>query len=199
MRHLDALDKRMRREFEDFQFFIWKLEPQKRGAPHFHLLLVLKGELTDARLNQIRRFIACAWHEVVGSGRPEHLQAGTQVQLVKSWEGVSHYTSKYLAKTFDGSEIPTWWQPGRYWGKRGSIPTDIHTVRLDLSQFYALRRVAYRWLKSKTRNSGFRPRICSADAGVAVMWSENTFLQALAYASTIVYHPPNGTDQRSTN
>jgi len=197
MRHLDALDKRMRREFEDFQFFVWKLEPQKRGAPHFHFLLSLSSPcLDDDRLNRIRRFVATSWHQVVGSGRPEHLMAGTQVQLVKSWDGAMHYTSKYLSKTFEGSEIPGWWQPGRFWGKRGSIPTDVHQVRLTDAQFIAVRRVAYRWLRSKTRNSGFRPSICSADAGVAVQWSENTFLQVLAYANTFVYDDPNGTHKQ---
>ena len=197
MRHLDALDKRIRRAYPDFIFNLWKLEPQKRGAPHFHLLLCLKHDCTNETLQQLRKFIALAWYEVVGANQPVHLVAGTQVQNVKSWNGVKHYCSKYISKTFEGEAIPSWWKPGKFWGVRGSIPTDIHSIQLTQKQFYAVRRLAFRHLRSVTRGSGFRPSIGSADTGVAIHWSENTCMQVLAYLSTIAYDVPDDRSHRA--
>ena len=37
-KHLDRFLKRLKREY-DYQAVVWKLEPQKRFAPHFHLLV----------------------------------------------------------------------------------------------------------------------------------------------------------------
>ena len=192
MRHLNNLDRRIRSRFSEFVFFVWKLEPQKRGAPHFHLVLCIEGEKSDdSFLPILREFIAEAWFEVVGTGKPEHLMAGTQVQQVKSWEGVKHYTSKYISKTFDGDEVPDWWQPGRYWGVRGLIPTHKVLVKLDLTQFYQIRRLANRFLRSVTRGSGFRPKIWAPDSGVVVHWSENTAIKVLAWLDSVGYTLPD--------
>ena len=178
---------------------MWKLEPQKRGAPHFHLLLCLKGSYSDDVLNDLRKFIALAWYEIVGSSQPTHLMAGTSVEPVETWNGVKHYTSKYLAKEFDGNEVPEWWDCGRFWGVVGKIPTDIHEVRLSQKQFYAIRRLAYRHLRSISRDSAHRPKIWSPDSGVCMYWSDKTALQVLAWSNTIAYDEHNGTHQRKTD
>jgi hypothetical protein len=52
----------LRREFSGCSA-IWKLEPQKRGAPHFHLLVWGIAFLHYQRL-------ARRWFEIVGSNDP---------------------------------------------------------------------------------------------------------------------------------
>ena len=197
MQHLDALDKRIRRAFPEFIFNMWKLEPQKRGAPHFHLLLCMQHECTKETLRELRIFIAKAWYEIVDSNQPAHLVVGTGVEAAKSWHGVRHYISKYISKTIEGETIPSWWPPGRFWGVRGTIPTEIHTIQLDLKQFYAVRRLAFRYLKAVTRGSTFRPTIGSPESGVVIHWSENTAMQVLAYLSTIAYDVPDDRSHRA--
>lgn len=112
--HLDKFWKRMIRKFPGAST-IWKLEPQKRGAPHYHLLVWGVERLA------MKKFISAAWYESVGSGDLKHLHAGTQVEDVQTWRGVMSYASKYMGKIFDMPMMADlgWDNPGRFWGIRG--------------------------------------------------------------------------------
>lgn len=118
-RHLDVFLKRLKRVYPNAAA-IWRLEFQKRGAPHYHLL-VWNVDFIDYR------WLATAWYEVVGSGDEKHLKAGTQVKRVRSWRGVWSYASKYLAKMPE-TEIAA--APGRFWGvhNRERLPVVIPTI-----------------------------------------------------------------------
>jgi len=112
--HLERFYKRMARKFPGSSF-IWKLEPQKRGAPHFHLMV------WGVEYIPLRRWISDAWYQVVGSGDEKHLHAGTSVEEVRSWRGVMSYASKYMGKIFDSPMMSDlgWDNPGRFWGVKG--------------------------------------------------------------------------------
>ena len=86
---------------------VWKLEPQKRGAPHYHLLI------WGVEYYDLWKFTGKNWFEVVGSGDINHLKAGTQVKKIDSWRGVVSYTSKYIGKVINDVG---WGEVGRYWG-----------------------------------------------------------------------------------
>jgi hypothetical protein len=122
-RHLDMFFKRLKRKFPNVGA-IWKMEPQERGAAHYHLLAWGCPE-SEARL-----FVPAAWYEIAGGGDPNHylwhigaLGNGNEhcVQPVRSFQGVMSYASKYLGKTF---EVAGWENVGRFWGvvNRGKIP-----------------------------------------------------------------------------
>jgi len=102
---------------------IWKLEPQERGAPHYHCLIwgVDEGELLD--------FVAYTWYEIAGNGDRNHLKfhlgllpnSKPCVSKVRSWRGVWAYASKYLGKTFEVAGWEGKWT-GRFWGSWGDLP-----------------------------------------------------------------------------
>jgi hypothetical protein len=69
-KHIDILGKRLARKGIKF---VWVMEFQKRGAGHFHIF-------TTQPLD--RQWLAQAWYEIVGSGDPNHLKAGTSVQYI---------------------------------------------------------------------------------------------------------------------
>jgi len=113
-RQFDNFWKRLERKFGDVGC-VWKLEAQRRGAPHFHLLV------WGLSYVPLLEWISQAWYEVVGSGDLRHLRAGTQVQELRSWHGVMSYASKYLGKV--DYELPKdggWENVGRFWGVRGA-------------------------------------------------------------------------------
>src|SRR5262249_39067427 len=89
-RHLDTFFKRMKRVFPAHGS-IWKLEPQQRGAPHYHLL-TWGCDLVD-----LMRFTPDAWYEIAGDNDVKHLawhkgELGNGnkycVQPVQSWRGM---------------------------------------------------------------------------------------------------------------
>lgn len=139
--HAEALYKRLVRQFPACKVsIIWRLEPQERGAPHFHLF-VFGVRFIDYK------WLARAWYEIVASGDVQHLSAGTRVERVKSWRGVMSYASKYVAKVPEaGIEFG---DVGRWWGVKGKayLPLELVTVSLNFRQFYWMRRVIRRYLR----------------------------------------------------
>ena len=91
------------------------------------------------------------WYEIVGSGEPRHLAAGTGVETVKSSRGVFYYASKYMAKVED-DPAREYESIGRCWGIMGRehLPwATIVEMSLSYEQGIRLKRAAVRYLKSR--------------------------------------------------
>lgn len=128
--HIAAMRKRLLRRYPRASL-IWRLEFQKRGAPHFHILLFGVPFVPHA-------WLARAWYDIVGSGDDRHLAAGTEVRHSRSWRQTMHYVSKYLAKT--DLELDS--QPvGRYWAICGEqyLATSVTITQLNYQAFDAIR------------------------------------------------------------
>ena len=138
-RHLQSFSKRLDREYEGIAL-IWRMEVQKRGSIHFHLLIFGVGFIPW-------QWVADNWTAIVAPGDPEQLAAGTQVQKVRSYAEARHYLEKYLSKvdqTDDDDENGPGHleNPGRWWGVRGSLDrfqAPVHEVRMDA---WAMSRLA---------------------------------------------------------
>lgn len=117
-KHLDTWCKRLHRRYPAAGL-IWRLEPQKRGAPHYHML-IFGVELTP----EVRDWIAQSWFEVVASGDIKHLHHGSDCQAVRSPRGVRAYVGKYIAKvqapvvSAPTEDSVDWSRVGRWWGVR---------------------------------------------------------------------------------
>lgn len=87
--------------------YVWILEFQDRGIPHFHFLV--SGFINKDRLSQ-------KWYEIVGSGDIRHLAAGTRVDGVKNPDQVGAYMGSYMTK-LDQKTVPEGFKRvGRFWG-----------------------------------------------------------------------------------
>lgn len=146
---LDRLIKRFEREWGP-RWLVWKLEPQQRGAPHFHLLAFMACEFDPEKLCE---WFAHAWHDLAGGGDRHHLkwhlgQLGNRpcVERVRDWQGVANYAGKYLGKVSQGDE--DWSHPGRYWGQRRAdlAPIKLVTEYVPRAAAKLLRRACVRWL-----------------------------------------------------
>jgi hypothetical protein len=149
---LDKVVKRFEREWGR-RGIIWKLEPQRRGAPHFHLA-VLMGQ--QDHLQDEIEWWAHAWHELVGGGDRHHLrwhlgqltgQKGPCVEVVHDWNGMRGYAGKYLGKL---PEFGTGWhEPGRFWGVRGRqmLPRTIKREEMSVEVAKLVRRQVVRWIE----------------------------------------------------
>ena len=121
---------------------IWKLEPQERGAPHFHLLVHMGG---DWDVGEVMAWAAKAWHEIAGAGDSNHLlvhlgEAGGNsrpcVERVKDFDSVGRYAGKYLGKVVD--VVDGWPWPGRFWGTRRDELLKITRPRVEVSKRVAV-------------------------------------------------------------
>lgn len=125
-RALDNFLKRMRRRFPDASA-VWKLEPQKRGFPHYHLLVYGLPFIPYEKLTAI-------WHECTQEVSDQHRESGVDVERsVHNDDGkLQSYLAKYMSKEMDGwpteklhgDTAKAWEHPGRFWGvfNRDALP-----------------------------------------------------------------------------
>lgn len=137
--HLRAFLKRLRRAYGRLPV-VWRLEFQKRGAPHFHLLCF------GLRLTpELRSWCSRVWYEIVQSGDEKHLRAGTNCEQPKSWRMVTAYLSKYIAKVDadDDEELPSC---GRIWGieSRDQLPVEPLSFLIAVREGVQMRRMMRR-------------------------------------------------------
>lgn len=92
-RDLRTWQKRLERAY-NVKWVLWFEEFQKRGAPHFHLVMVFDKKVN---LSAFRAWSATNWYEVVGSGDKKHLKRGAHVVALHTRRGVGTLMS-YLAK-----------------------------------------------------------------------------------------------------
>lgn len=121
---------------------IWKLEPQERGAPHFHLAIYTADFMGP-------RWLARKWFKIVGSGDRKHLEAGTSVERARSRRGSLSYMAKYIGKAF---AAPAGWESqGRYWGVRNRPKGMLTRVWVPQASAYRIRRVLWSYRASHNR------------------------------------------------
>jgi len=171
-KHIDIFRKKLLRAFPQIGY-IWKLEPQERGAPHYHLMT------WGVSVEKLFSFIPYAWHDIAGGGDENHLfwhlgllRNEPCVTQVKSRNGVMRYASKYLGKTFD---VAGWDEiyPGRFWAvvQKENIPFGVECVH-EISKKQAEHIIRYqrRFSKMKSRNYSSLTTFC--DSG---QWIKNIF------------------------
>lgn len=110
--------------------YLWFLEFQKRGAPHFHLLVTRNNVFGPDR-----RWLAECWAKVIGLGeerrycslldrrthdmRMQVLRVNTHPSVweqVRSAQGARRYVAKYATKTIQKDVPERYKQVGRFYG-----------------------------------------------------------------------------------
>lgn len=144
-RHLDNFRRALDRVRGGEYAAIWRLEYQKRGAPHYHILMLFKNTINITRFTTWAR---ATWFRIVESGDRRHLLHGADVRAVYKPKtgsgGLMRYLVKYLGKVCETEDLP-----GRIWGEWGSMPEVVRMAvvfetRQGLVEF--IRRVR-RWGK----------------------------------------------------
>lgn len=164
-RHLDRLRLRLRRLLGGEPVSVWKREYQRRGVEHFHLGVWVPESIS---VRVFRAWVGRSWWEIVGSGDPDHLAAGVQVDQsrVKDFAAYfSKYGRKHAAKEYQ-NVLPESDQEGagRWWGVWGIVP-EWQETPLSETGYYAARRVLVRHRKGRSKGKVKGPR------GTAGTWS----------------------------
>lgn len=160
--HLQAFRKRYERRWGPAQG-AWKLEFQRRGAPHFHVLLYRP---VDSEFRVFTRWVSRAWYHIVGSNDPRHLRAGTGVDRETfrragkkaTARRIAHYFAKHAGPGRTGTksyqnEVPdAFANCGRFWGIWGVSPAEV-TVPVTREDAVQLRRFVRSYRRSQNRRA----------------------------------------------
>ena len=194
--HLEAWQKRLERKYGELPG-VWKLEFQRRGAPHFHLILFLPLDLvhTPGAASRFSRSVARDWNEIAGYGSTDHVAYGSDVRFKHSWRGVMSYTSKYMSKeqvvavqTEDGRMVRT----GRCWGywRKNLLPIEEKRISISWDDYQKLRRWFRRLRRRPERRWVDRPYRWD-QTGMLVLLSWSPLLRLLEWLGYYPNPPPD--------
>jgi hypothetical protein len=152
-RNLHAILAALRRKCPGLEY-LWFLEFQRRGAPHFHAFLSTEIPAPLSPLNRrsgrVRKtvmihrpwqaWISRRWYDIVGSGDPKHLAAGAAWEQVEKADGAARYVAKECYKTFQKVVPADFQNVGRFWGCSRGVSLveerDVKCCEADLRQIF---------------------------------------------------------------
>lgn len=131
-KQLQAFTRRLQRAFPDHLGIIWRLEFQKRGAPHFHLVVLWSRGSAPAR-HDFSRWCRGNWLAVIGGTKDRaawaHGVVTLKVNKKRGYGAVVGYLLKEMGKLkqsvrvdTETGEVQSMDEIGRVWGLMGSVP-----------------------------------------------------------------------------
>ena len=175
-RDLRIFYDRLRYKFPNM-YGTWRLEPQKRGAPHFCGFL---WGCPGLETMEGKKEFSKDWYEVVGSGDKRHLRAGTGIDVEKDIQQRIFYMAKYQTKAEKGGVKQEFDYPvGRYWGvwNRKKLEIKKEEFELDKNLFFKVRRVMRKKLERRLTKNKYREVIKGKSSGLWVSMSNDDILR----------------------
>lgn len=165
-RHMVLWRKRFQREYGEPARYIWKLEFQRRGAPHIHLWMA--PPISPGRSGRgFAQWLSETWAQVVdhpdAEQKARHRLAGTAIDVRSGLKAcdpkrLAIYFTKHSSPNLHGDKeyqhvVPELWRqpgrgPGRFWGVYG-LKKAVAVVEVAQDAYLAARRIVRRWSRSQ--------------------------------------------------
>lgn len=165
-RHMVLWRKRFQREWGEPARYIWKLEFQRRGAPHIHLWMAPPHTVGRSG-RKFRDWLSQEWADIVShpdtEQRSRHVLAGTAVDVLNGLRAcdpkrLAIYFTKHSSPNHLGDKeyqhiVPESWRrrghgPGRFWGVHG-LQRATAVVEITQNTYLTARRIIRRWSRSQ--------------------------------------------------
>ncbi|SHU30355.1 Uncharacterised protein [Mycobacteroides abscessus subsp. bolletii] len=165
-RHMVLWRKRFTREYGESTRYIWKLEFQRRGAPHIHLWMT--PPLSPGKSGQpFATWLSETWADIVNhpdnEQKTRHRLAGTAIDILSGLRAcdpkrLAIYFTKHSSPNTHGDKeyqhiVPEQWQrpgkgPGRFWGVYG-LRKATSAAEIAQDTYLAARRIIRRWSRNQ--------------------------------------------------
>jgi hypothetical protein len=133
---LDKFIKRIERSFPSLDY-VWRMELQKRGAPHFHFIFFIRNEEYPLNPEWIKRDVREHWLAINPCGCESCVAHAVETETLENFGKVIAYVSKYVAKETKGTENN---YTGRRWGYIRTLSyKEYEKIKLSGLQFIYLK------------------------------------------------------------
>nr|WP_253847331.1 hypothetical protein [Mycobacterium gordonae] len=165
-RHMVLWRKRFQREYGEPARYIWKLEFQRRGAPHIHLWMAPPMSLGRSGRG-FAQWLSATWAQIVdhpdSAQKARHRLAGTAIDVRNGLKAcdpkrLAIYFTKHSSPNLHGDKeyqhiVPDLWRrpghgPGRFWGAYG-LKKAVAVVEIAQDAYLTARRIVRRWSRNQ--------------------------------------------------
>lgn len=170
-KHLDAWLKVLRRAAPGAGY-MWILEFQTRGVPHFHVWLTVPFSV------DLWKRLGAAWNRIAEPTSPQHLWWHTEERLdvrmgkvqrsMLDWDMKgAGYLRKYMSKEAQKCVPGGFGWVGRFWGcSRGLVPDPVTIEAEDLTApIENVTRTVSKWVEARRRRGAAVGRKIAAERG----------------------------------
>ncbi|MBA7579954.1 hypothetical protein ES708_21837 [subsurface metagenome] len=161
------------RLYDPYVQFIWRMELQKRGAPHFHLI-IFPGLLPEHFYkSDYKRIISLLWHEIADPHSMVHKEYGCKSITINSYREACIYLSKYVAKLPESEDD----KPiGKHWGCSRNLPFCIvGTIHANRKGCQNIVNILRNWLIKNGRAAVANPDYFNIDRPQIILISSEEF------------------------
>lgn len=128
--------------------YLWRLEWQRRGAPHFHLIIWAEKGRDEHDTYDLHEWCRETWHRIADPKSGAHHTHGVDCRQVTSWREAYRYVCKYTSK-LDNVASPEY--KGRRWAKDRKLPTEpVITVALTSDEAWQLKRILRKMIAKRS-------------------------------------------------
>lgn len=175
--------------------YIWRLEAQRRGAPHYHVMYWPETDGSTINTERVKILAKLAWHRIAEPDSKLHLKHGVKVTEITDYKMACAYLSKYIAKEAQDADDQL---KGRRWGASRNLPIDeIERGTLTREQAALFARLIRRWFVSRHgQSSVFFGRLSYATS-YHIFMAANQIERLLEYVMTV--KPHHYTDRETDN
>jgi hypothetical protein len=178
-RHLNTFLQYLRDNYPSVAY-LWRLELQQRGAPHFHFFFWgMPGD--DMVLNPSFSYdLKLAWHRIADPHSSAHNQFGFNAKTISSYRGCFHYVSKYCAKESDMDRSPCF---GRRWGYSSNLPLDpLVNIEIPTDVYYLIKRICRKIYKHRGPKNRRFIKVLGSRCSTTLFISHSLSLKILDYS-----------------
>lgn len=161
--------------------FIWRIELQKRGAPHFHLIIFPGPGPDGFKEDDYNIKISSLWHEIADPKSKAHKEYGCKVKAIDSYREACIYLSKYVAKEpieCDSDLI------GKHWGCSRNLPYEvIGTIQADRKVNKEMIEKLRKWLIKNGHESAADPNFFNVDRPQTIFIDSDEFYKVVGFSA----------------
>ena len=174
------------REFDPDVQFIWRKEYQKRGAPHYHLIIFPSGQCPFSGKKDYNIKINLIWHNLADPKSRRHAEYGCLIKNINNYKQACFYLSKYVAKcNNEGPDI----QEGKHWGCSRNLPFKlINVIKLNERGYSHTIETIRKWLLSKGKQLQADSDYLNIFNEQIIFISELEFIKIITEETTIQLH-----------
>jgi len=147
---LNVFLQSLRDKYDNFDY-IWRLEFQKRGAPHYHLIIMFRKERSVPTYANFLKYCISSWHRTADPDSKDHAAYGVTGAPLNDYRQAFSYCSKYSAKeeTPNGCEYS-----GRRWGTSvGLALRPVLSLELPYAMYMQIRELARMFMMQRGKIS----------------------------------------------